>query len=236
MKHLASFSVALILWLFLSSTSFSSNEPHKHHGEHDRVGSHGMVLFTDGAELYASHLPLYATPHDYQLVYLVDSANETDLLKRLTLSQGDAPPDYQQNIVTLLPDQFDLNQLINGESFEIDVQFFRGHFERNGERWFKEENLRFVRPVYRRSLSNLSQIDDSTTIVWDRIHTPLNQTQLYIFPIQAAPSFDAIVLGTSCPDTIKYLSDVPEIQQLEQTFSLCESSQLLYFETQDFVK
>lgn len=218
----------------------SSHKKHKHHTKHSRVGFHGMVLVTDGSELYASHLPLYAKPHDYQLVYLLDSANKAQLLERLAVTKKDKTPLYQQNMVTLLPAKFDLNRLISGESFEIDTQFFSGHFERGGDKWFHEENLKFVRQVYKRPMTNLPAKTNSNAVNWHTIKVPGSESQLFIFPIQAAPSFDAIVLATSCSDKKATLPALPEgfpdFKQLKKTFCACTSSQVLYFETQDFAR
>lgn len=242
--------ICLSLFMSLSFVAYGfnteiANEEHKHHTQHSRTGSHGMVLVTDGTELYASHLPLYVIPHDYQLVYLLESTHKAKLLERLTTTQLTETEEgkilrFQQNMVTLLPAKFDLNRLINGESFEIDAQFFSGHFERGGEKWFKEENLKFVRQVYKRSMTNNAATAKSIDAGWHTLTASNSETQLFIFPIKTSPSFDAIVLGTNCSNTSRPLlasfGGVPDLAKLEEAFSVCDSSQVLYFETQDFAR
>ena len=83
----------------MSKAPKASTSIHADHKHHTRVGSHGMVLFTDGAELYASHLPLYYSPHDYQLIYTVVSQHKAKLIAYLQ-----AGSTSHGNMVTLLPE------------------------------------------------------------------------------------------------------------------------------------
>ena len=51
-----------------------------------RHGLHGMLLFSDGDALYASHLPMFHAPHDVQLIFrftLADKKIESELVKAL---------------------------------------------------------------------------------------------------------------------------------------------------------
>ena len=51
-----------------------------------RHGLHGMLLFSDGDGLYASHLPMFHAPHDVQLIFrftLADKKIESELVKAL---------------------------------------------------------------------------------------------------------------------------------------------------------
>ncbi|WP_240916907.1 hypothetical protein [Pseudoalteromonas sp. Z1A8] len=74
----------ILLFFILFSRSVLANT-HQHnsqstHKAHSYVGFHGMALILAGDKILASHLPLYAPPHDYQIVYEV-TTNNTNLKK-----------------------------------------------------------------------------------------------------------------------------------------------------------
>ena len=228
-------SLLLGLVLVIAQNAWAHEATH-----HSRVGFHGMVLFTDGAALYASHLPLYVTPHDYQLIYRIESDNKHRLIEYL---QRDKQAPYESNMVTLLPEKFDLNRLINRESLSLKTQFYRGHFERGGTTWSTMEEVHFVEPIYIRQLKFAQQTQLPLKSDWQAL--PLSsvyssqkpEKTLYIHKIQSAPSFDALILANGCEGDINNGSDdVPTLSQLAQVFAACEGHQVLYFETQDFAK
>ena len=115
--------------LFLLCSMFNlaaaqATEPHL-------IGSHGMVLINDKqAGSFVSHLPLYRSPHNYQIIYKVQLPQEVPI-EQLAVS----------GMVTVLPDNFDLNRLVNGESFTINAKFFQGHFERGGQLYTAQNSL-----------------------------------------------------------------------------------------------
>lgn len=227
-----------VLVLAMTNRSYGFQTGTHEHGEHSRVGMHGMVMITDGVELYASHLPLYSAPHDYQIIYRVETKYKTQVIERLTRARLE--PSFSNNMVTLLPAVFDLNDLINAGSFEISTKLFLGHFERGGKLWLEDQNLKFVRQVYIRSLANL-KVADQGEINWNALNmTPKQARNIYVYNIQSPPSFDAIVLADSCPAQNSKLSlthgVVATVEQLKEAFAICQSSQILYLETRDFVK
>lgn len=93
------------------------------------MGSHGMAVFGGGEGLYASHLPMFHTPHDSQVVlrlHLADAAADRALREALA-----AAP----RLWTLDPERFDLLRLAPGHARplrEFKARFFEGHFERGG--------------------------------------------------------------------------------------------------------
>ena len=75
MKHI------LLIFILFSSLALASDPQHKAHNTHKAhsyVGFHGMALILAGDKVLASHMPLYAPPHDYQIVYEV-TTSETHL-------------------------------------------------------------------------------------------------------------------------------------------------------------
>lgn len=210
---------------------------HADHKNHTRVGSHGMVLFTDGATLYASHLPLYYSPHDYQLIYTVKSAHKAKLIAYLQ-----AGATSHGNMVTLLPENFDLNKLVDGERFSIPAQFYKGHFERGGTKWLGKSELIFEKLLFKRRLvkqykpshSDEDSVTDEPDEKWTSIS--LGDKYLYIHLIGERPSYDALFIVDDCQKTLKNRlgESVPSKAQIIEVFSHCGSPVLVYFETQDF--
>lgn len=240
MKYVNLVLVVVALFLSQQSSAFETEHDHSHHS---RVGYHGMVLVTDGVDLYASHLPLYRSPHDFQLLYKIESRFKNELVARLTAHAESST--YLDNMVTLLPAKFDLNKLVAGETFAIETQFYTGHFERGGKKWLKDLNLKFVRQIYKRPLANIVQGDKSSAMVWELIKGSDHNKQIWIHHISARPSMDAIVLGTDCIKQqnqiehpaitqLTYAALLSALQASTSGFSQCKSKQILYFETQDF--
>lgn len=184
-KHII-ISLALLVSTFAIAESV--NETHSEHKEHTRFGMHGMVLITDGVDLYASHLPLYQSPHDYQILYLVESKHNDVFIKYLTQAKQDVELLYIQNMITLLPVGFDLNKLIAGNAFTIETQFFTGHFERGGQAWIKDKNFKFVRQVFKRSLSKIEYAATQDDNNWSLLTASNNKHQIMINNIHTALS------------------------------------------------
>ena len=221
----------------ISKASNASSSIHAGHKNHKRVGSHGMVLFTDGTELYASHLPLYYSPHDYQLIYAVKSAHKAKLIAYLQAGSMS-----HSNMVTLLPENFDLNKLVDGERFSIPAQFYKGHFERGGTKWLGKSELIFEKLLFKRRLvkqykpshSDEDSVTDEPDEKWTSIS--LGDKYLYIHLIGERPSYDALFIVDDCQKTLKNRlgESVPSKAQIKEVFIHCESPLLVYFETQDF--
>jgi hypothetical protein len=92
-------------------------------------GVHGMVVFGRD-HFFASHLPLYRPPHDWQVV--LEVAPTADVAARWRAELGDAA------LVTFEPEPFDLVRLAPGASdpiHDIAGTVYRGHFERGGTSW-----------------------------------------------------------------------------------------------------
>ena len=221
----------------ISKAPKASSSIYADHKNHRRVGSHGMVLFTDGAELYASHLPLYYSPHDYQLIYAVGSLHKAKLIAYLIAGSAS-----HSNMVTLLPENFDLNKLVDGEKFSIPAQFYKGHFERGGTKWLGKSELTFEKLLFKRPLvkqykpphSDEDSAKDALNEKWTRIS--FGDKHLYIHHIGERPSFDALIIVDDCQVTFenKLGESVPSKAQIKEVFSHCGSPMLVYIETQDF--
>jgi len=104
------------------------------HAADATYGSHGMALFGGQEGLYASHLPMFHPPHDYQVILQVHIADPaTDAALRTRLDGKDA-------LWTIDPEKFELSALAPEakaprKDFTADV--VQGHFERGGETQYK---------------------------------------------------------------------------------------------------
>jgi hypothetical protein len=93
-------------------------------------GLHGMALFGGKDALYASHLPMFHAPHDYQVVlkvHLADAALDKALRARL---------DGNTALWTISPENFELDRLAPQAAkplvrFKGDI--VQGHFEQGGK-------------------------------------------------------------------------------------------------------
>ncbi len=91
----------------------------------DKPSTHGMLIFGSDA-VYASHLPMFHSPHDYQ-VLLELSLSATDRQKYIEdKKQHPNVPTY-----TIAPERFVLPDMLNHPK-PFKVSLYRGHFERGG--------------------------------------------------------------------------------------------------------
>lgn len=102
------------------------------------MGGHGMAVFGGREGLYASHLPMFHTPHDSQVVlrfHLADAAADRALREQLA---------RHPKLWTFDPETFDLLRLQPGHAQplrEFSARFFEGHFERGGKPQSKAQRV-----------------------------------------------------------------------------------------------
>ena len=102
------------------------------------MGGHGMAVFGGREGLYASHLPMFHTPHDSQVLlrfHLADAAADQAL--RETLAR-------EPRLWTFDPETFDLLRLGPRHARplrQFKARFFEGHFERGGKPQAAEQRV-----------------------------------------------------------------------------------------------
>ena len=107
-----------VVFLLLASSIVA-----QHH--HDKPATHGMLLVGRGA-IYASHLPMFHSPHDYQIILKLkfdDKGNQKYLEDRK------AHP--EELVYTIEPEVFVLPEMVN-RTKKFKGKVYRGHFERGG--------------------------------------------------------------------------------------------------------
>jgi len=140
MKYLSILSL-LIVCCF---TSITWANPHSAHALY---GLHGMAAFKANGQYFLSHMPLSRGIHAHQvLLRITPTPAQKQLLDKLLNTQ---------DLVSFVPEPFDLNQLIVGQLTEINGHFYTGHFERGGKPVARQVSLAVTKIwfAYRASLS-----------------------------------------------------------------------------------
>lgn len=183
-----------------------------------RFGLHGMLLFSDGQQLFASHLPMFHAPHDVQVVLriaLADSHQQRALVEQLTKT----PTAYW----TLEPELFDLNRLGKQPPalHSFKAKLYQGHFERGG-RFMFESNVRVQQVDWFYPL----QKDNNATSRFQRL-TQQPQRCLYMYRITRQPSFDqALVVKPTHATALVHCPAVVHVPANPQTAAASMRAQL----------
>ena len=223
MKHI------LLFFILLSSAALASapqHNAHNTHKTHSYVGFHGMALILAGDKILASHMPLYAPPHNYQIVYEVTTNDTHHKIIKKALNESQK----KQTQITILPTKFDLNLLINKLTPTLNTTVFNGHFERGGTALFSTK-LTFKNPLYIKKLA----LTKPTKAEFDLIKLSAGRG-LVIHKIQSKPSYDSLILVALTNEKYngKLMCDAPVTTALTSKLKACFKSAPSYLETRDF--
>ncbi|WMN61623.1 hypothetical protein NI389_17560 (plasmid) [Pseudoalteromonas xiamenensis] len=200
-----------------------------------RHGIHGMLLFSDGEQLYASHLPMFHKPHDVQIIMAVNVEDQT--LNSQLVSQL-AKGDYW----TLEPERFDLSKLGTNQpdaihSFTADI--YANHFERGGTKEYEGKQLIVTKTVFLQTLSEQPAKNATFFLVNEKERSTL----YYFHAIKGRPDFDALVEiqhAAFGKRTIPTEFDIPKrqdfatLQEIANALAIPKDAmRLVYFETGD---
>jgi hypothetical protein len=116
----------------------------------DRPSTHGMLLFGQ-QKVYVSHLPMFHSPHDYQLIAEVELPPEARAIYESNLRQHPV-----ETVYTLVPEVFVLPEMVaNPRPFRADL--VRGHFERGGTEIATQLTVKLGRVVHFRKFDPKEQ-------------------------------------------------------------------------------
>lgn len=153
-------------------------------------GEHGMALFGGKDGLYASHLPMFHAPHDYQVilqVHVADPAVDAALRQRL---------DGKTALWTVAPEPFELNRLAPRAAapltqFKADLVL--GHFEQGGKTQYAAASVVVDKVVMFRQLSPARRVN-SGAIYWQ---VGAGRQRFLIKRIDSRPDFEHILAYTA---------------------------------------
>lgn len=155
-------------------------------------GQHGMALFGGKDGLYASHLPMFHAPHDYQVVlrvHVADARLDAALKSRL---------DGKTALWTVAPENFELDRL--GPNAADPLRRFKadlvlGHFEQGGQTQYAGATLVVDQVLLFRQLSPAVKMRGTATYVQIG-----NGEQRYLIKeIDSRPDFDHILSYRAAP-------------------------------------
>ena len=221
---------------------FSLADSHKEHAIHSRIGYHGMAVFTDGSAIFASHLPLYRQPHDFQIIYRL-AFDHKGAEQQIQQYLNENKRSDGQAVMTLLPEQFDLNELATAQTPTLKTRFFTDHFERGGQPMLfndkKEVSVKYATPVLVEQLI-VANSDASKNAArkanWVSVSLPSNPqiAKLFVHKIDTKPSFDAIVIAKGCEEAGAYEGNALSIDAIRDAFAHCDTVEIPYADAQDF--
>jgi hypothetical protein len=172
--------ISQLIILFLYSITYAQ-EHHKVVTQ-DKLSTHGMLIF--GKEkIYASHLPMFHSPHDYQIILELELDKET---RKFFVTDQEKNPEY--NTYTIEPEKFVLPDMIhNPKPFKANL--YRGHFERGGKKIVSDINVTIRTVIYYDKFNvNKTKSTTNTFILFG------NEKEKFIaHQITNKPDFDQII-------------------------------------------
>jgi len=158
-----------------------------------RVGAHGMVLAGDAQNAVLSHIPMYAAPHDVQLVVQG---------KLIAVAGHPLPATFSDRAYTFLPERTSLDALRNGVTRELRGTVYLGNFEQGGRP--VASNVRFAvdHVVHQHLLVAQPAADAGSSANGDLTYLVFGSRAhaFAVHAIAAAPSFDEVLAVTIGPD------------------------------------
>jgi len=155
-------------------------------------GTHGMALFGGREGLYASHLPMFHAPHDYQVILrvrLADAKLDGELRQRL---------DGRTALWTIDPEKFELDRLAPGAAAPLrgfHATVVQGHFEQGGKPQYKNVEVVVDEVLLFRRLS--AQTLENTSARYLQVGT--GRQRFLVKTIDSRPDFDHIVAYRAAP-------------------------------------
>lgn len=194
-------TLIFVFALFLALTAYS----HEGHS-HDAPSTHGMLL-VGKSTLYLSHLPMFHSPHDYQVILeaQLDTASQAAYLKALGSSA--------ETVYTIVPESFVLPDMIN-KPRPFRAQLYQGHFERGGKVIALSVTVSIKQVLHFKKFNPA----DRHPLVGSYILFGNTKEQFLAHAITAKPDFDQIV---------SVEMEAPALQEMSRHRSLAVSFPLL---------
>lgn len=156
------------------------------HAADKTYGTHGMALFGGQEGLYASHLPMFHAPHDFQVILqirIADKATDAALRKRL---------DGKTELWTINPEKFELSSIapeLEKPRKEFHADLVQGHFERGGSTQYKGAKIVIDKVIMFRQLES----KEHSAKLARYIQLGSGKQRFLVKEINTRPDFDHIV-------------------------------------------
>ncbi len=202
MKAFCTSKLAIAILLFVVCSLCATAQ---HHVANDKPAVHGMVIF--GKEkVYAYHLPMFHSPHNYQVILEIQFDKQTMLdLRR------DQELNPEHATYTIEPEKFVLPEMIS-QPRPFKVNIYRGHFERGGVKVFSEVTTQIVEVLYANMLDPLAE--KSETLKYLLFGNSREQYAVHL--LTNKPDFDQLLRVSFDPSLVgnsKYiLVDFPSLE------------------------
>jgi hypothetical protein len=169
----------------VASILFLSNLTAQHdHGtaSKDKPSVHGMLIFgTDN--VYASHLPMFRSPHDYQII--IELTMDNSAKKKFVADQAKNP---QYTTYTIEPERFVLPDII-AKLGSFKANLYRGHFERGGQKIAENITVTIKKVVYFKKFDATETKKDSAVF----LVFGSTKEQFAVHKISNKPDFEQIL-------------------------------------------
>jgi hypothetical protein len=107
----------------------------------DKASTHGILIFGT-SKIYASHLPMFRTPHNYQII--LELVLDAKAQQKFIADQKQNP---QYTTYTIEPEKFVLPDMV-AKKGTFKANLYRGHFERGGVKIADSITIKIVEVVY----------------------------------------------------------------------------------------
>ena len=225
---------------FLFSLAAGAHEGHANHNVQDRPANHGMAV-VGHHKVYLSHLPMFHSPHDYQVILEVEFDQTA---KAIYDSSAESAP---QELYTIAPDEdFVLPEMVKaGNSFPATL--FKGHFERGETAIANAVSIKIVNVLYFKKFQANAAMPKSAQY----LYFGNEKEQFLAHIITTKPDFDQILslqLNEKLAATSSMMLDLPtqpnevplNVGKLPKAFSKVSGEEfelnaqaIIYFETGD---
>lgn len=178
----------LLMVAVLTASAQPSKSTHSPHTttSSDKPSIHGMFVFGStqkGESLYASHLPLFRSPHDYQV--LLELSLDDMGRKIYGKSRKNFP---LEQVYTLVPEEFILPEML-AKPRPFKARLYRGHFERGGKPIGDTMTVTIAKVLYVKKFDPKAQHSDTTQFLVFGSGKALFAAHL----ISAKPDYDQIL-------------------------------------------
>lgn len=181
-QHMKSFTFLILLF-------FGFTHAQHHAAQQDKPATHGMLLMGTTV-IYASHLPMFHSPHDYQIIVALELDAKT---KQLFIEDQVQHPHY--SCYTLEPEKFVLPEMM-AQPRPFKANLYRGHFERGGTKIATDVVVSIQKVLYSSKFAPKA----TPTENGDFILFGNEKEQFLAHKITKSPAFDQVIqVTTSLP-------------------------------------